>query len=81
MRYGQSVIVEALAGVTEEDVVAYVEAIVRGNIDILRCKDIPALLPDVHSLRTNRGAVIIRNALKRECDLSNTAQVCRQLDV
>eukprot|EP00904_Undaria_pinnatifida_P011974 jgi/Undpi1/7907/HiC_scaffold_24.g10379.m1 len=75
VRYGQCVIAEALAGVAEEDVAAFVEAIVRGNVDVLRCKDIPVLLPDAHDLRTNNGAVIIRNALKRECDLSDEAQV------
>ena len=80
VRYGQCVIAEALAGVAEEDVAAFVEAIIRGNVDILRCKDIPVLLPHAHDLRTNEGAVIIRNALKRECDLSDEAQVSRELD-
>ena len=80
VRYGQCVIAEALAGVAEEDVAAFVEAIVRGNVDVLRCKDISVLLPDAHDLRTNNGAVIIRNALKRECDLSDEAQVNREVD-
>lgn len=80
VRYGQSVIADAMAGVAEEDFAAYVEAVVRGNIDVSRCKDIPLLLPDAHDLLRERGAVIIRNALKRECDLSNEAQVCRYFD-
>eukprot|EP00904_Undaria_pinnatifida_P011961 jgi/Undpi1/7896/HiC_scaffold_24.g10368.m1 len=80
VRYGQCVIAEALAGVAEEDVAAFVEAIVRGNVDVLRCKDISVLLPDAHDLRINEGAVIIRNALKRECDLSDEAQVAYKIE-
>ena len=80
VRYGQCVIAEALAGVAEDDVAALVEAIVRGNVDVLRCKGVPVLLPDAHDLRINKGAVIIRNALKREYDLSNEAKVCREID-
>ena len=80
VRYGQCVIAEALAGEAEEGVAAFVEAIVRGNADVLRCKDIPVLFPDAHDLRTNKGAVTIRNALKREFNLSDEAQVCSKVD-
>eukprot|EP00904_Undaria_pinnatifida_P011975 jgi/Undpi1/7908/HiC_scaffold_24.g10380.m1 len=68
------VVAEALAGEAEEGVAAFVEATVRGNAGVLRCKDMPVLLPDAHDPQTNKGAVTIRNALKRELHLSDEAQ-------
>ena len=80
VRYGQCVVAEALAGEAEEGVAAFVEATVRGNAGVLRCKDMPVLLPDAHDPQTNKGAVTIRNALKRELHLSDEAQVCGEVD-
>ncbi|CAM9909987.1 unnamed protein product, partial [Laminaria digitata] len=75
LRHAQSVVVEALTYVTEEQLAAYVESVVRGNKEVWRCEDIVHLIPDAHGLRSNRGSVIIRDAYKRECDRTRVAQV------
>ena len=77
LRHPQSLVVRALKDVTEEDLAAYVESLVRGNKEICGCRQLLLLIPDSHGLQSNKGAVIIRDAFERECERTRVAEVRR----
>ena len=77
LRHPQSLVVRALKDVTEEDLAAYAESLVRGNKEVCGCRQLLLLIPDSHGLQSNKGAVIIRDAFQRECERTRVAEVRR----
>ena len=55
LRHPQSFVVRALKDVTEEDLAAYVESLVRGNKEICGCRQLLLLIPDSHGPAEQQG--------------------------